>query len=45
MAGNAIAGQFGKRQRLIEMFGPPGKQPFGKLQPDRQIGRIGSDIG
>jgi hypothetical protein len=44
VAHNPVLGQFDKRKRLVEMFGPPGKQTLGIFQPDGEIVRLARHI-
>ena len=40
---DAVLGQFGQCQRLVEMFGSPSKQSFGEPQPHGLMGRISGE--
>ena len=43
-ADHAAFGELAQRQRLVEMLGAPGQQPFGHIEPGRAIGRVASHI-
>src|SRR4051794_20550298 len=45
MANHAMFRQFRQRQRLVEMFGPPGEQAFCEFQPQGEMPGLVGQVG